>query len=181
MIIDIYEKVVRRPGETSERTYVLQRRNGVFVGDRVTDNILEPDDYRFHDVFHYSYAAVLGWSPVIRALLRLKRKSVPKVDEAQDGARAILIDEGVSAFIFAYAKQLDFFDGQELGGLSFTLLKRVKEFVEGYEVSSRPIWLWEKAILDGYSAFRFLQKHRRGQLKLDLNQRSVEIEPLPPE
>jgi NTP pyrophosphatase (non-canonical NTP hydrolase) len=83
--IDIYERVLN-PGQPTEKQYVLQRRNGVFIGDRVTDNILEPDDYRFHDVFHYSYAAILGWSPVIRALFRLKRKRDPKIDEGQDGA-----------------------------------------------------------------------------------------------
>ena len=90
MTIDMYERTVRG------QTYVYQRSNGVFVGDRLTDNSAEPDDYRFHDVFHYAYVAVLGWSPVIRSLLRLKRKSVPKTDEVQDGARATLIEEGVT-------------------------------------------------------------------------------------
>jgi hypothetical protein len=33
---------------------------------------------------------------VIRSLLRLKRKSVPKLDDVEDGARAILIEEGVT-------------------------------------------------------------------------------------
>jgi NTP pyrophosphatase (non-canonical NTP hydrolase) len=30
--------------------------NGVFVGDPLTDNILDPDGYRFHDVFHFAHA-----------------------------------------------------------------------------------------------------------------------------
>ena len=94
MTIDIYKRILNK-GKQNEKQYVLQRSNGIFIGDRVTDNILEPDDYRFHDIFHYAYAALLGWSPVIRALLRLKRKSVGKIDEGQDGARAILIEEGV--------------------------------------------------------------------------------------
>ncbi|MFX5743284.1 pyrophosphatase, partial [Acinetobacter baumannii] len=80
--IDVYERTVRG------QVFVYQRSGGVFVGDRLTDNAAEPDDYRFHDVFHYAYIAVLGWSPVIRSLLRLKRKSVPKIDEVDDGARA---------------------------------------------------------------------------------------------
>lgn len=178
MTIEIYERTVN-PGQSSEKQYVLQRSNGIFIGDRVTDNIPESDDYRFHDVFHYSYAAVLGWSPVARALLRLKRKSNPEIDEGEDGARAILTEEGVSTFIFAYAKQLALFDGQREGDLSFTLLKRVKEFVQGYEVAACPAWLWEKAILDGYSAFRFMREHRRGRLLIDAVQRTLKIEHLP--
>ena len=42
----------------------------------------------FHDVFHLAYAAVLGWSPTTRALLKIKRKSRPEIDENEDGARA---------------------------------------------------------------------------------------------
>lgn len=111
--------------------------------------------------------------------MRLKRKSNSKVDESQDGARAVLIEEGVSTFVFAYAKHLDFFEGQLPGDLSFTLLKRVKEFVEGYEVSECPIWQWENAILEGYKAFRFLRQHRRGRLSINLERRECEIEPMP--
>lgn len=77
MTIDIYERTV------GKQKFVYQRSNGAFVGDRLTDNAAEPDDYRFHDVFHYAYVAVLGWSPVVRSLLRLKRKSVPKIDESR--------------------------------------------------------------------------------------------------
>jgi NTP pyrophosphatase (non-canonical NTP hydrolase) len=178
--VDVYERVVN-PGQTNEKQYVLQRCKGLLMGDRVTDNILEPDDYRFHDVFHLAYVAVLGWSPVIRALYRLKRKSNPRIDESEDGARAVLIDEGVTTFIFAYAKQLEFFDGQSTGDLSFTLLKRIKEFVAGYEVSACPMWLWEKAILDGYAAFRFLRQYRRGRVELNLENRSLSIQHMPRE
>lgn len=116
---------------------------------------------------------------MIRALLRLKRKSDSKIDESQDGARAVLIEEGVSAFVFAYAKHLDFFEGQAPGDLSFTLLKRVKDFVQGYEVAECPLWQWEEAILQGYKGFRFLREHRRGRLKIDLEKRTFEIEPMP--
>ncbi len=49
--------------------------NGVFIGDPLTDNILNPDGYRFHDVFHFAHAAILHWSPTFRALIKHKRKS----------------------------------------------------------------------------------------------------------
>ncbi|RVC41176.1 pyrophosphatase, partial [Mesorhizobium sp. M4A.F.Ca.ET.090.04.2.1] len=143
------------------------------------DNIMKPDDYRFHDAFHYAYAAILGWSPVTRALFRLKRKSETKVDEGQDGARAILIEEGVATYVFGEAKQLDFFEGQSAGDLGFTFLKSVRQFVRGYESEDCPLWLWEEAILKGNEAFRFLRTHRRGRLILDRPNRSLSAETLP--
>jgi NTP pyrophosphatase (non-canonical NTP hydrolase) len=158
--------------------YVVQRCNGIFIGDRLTDNIMKPDDYRFHDAFHYAYAAVLGWSPVTRALFRLKRKSETKIDEGEDGARAVLIEEGVAAYVFGEAKHLDFFEGRGAGDLSFTLLKAVRQFVRGYESEACPLWLWEEAILQGNAAFRFLRQRRRAQLHLDLYARSLRVEEL---
>jgi len=170
--IDIFERQVRG------KTYVFQRCNGVNIGDGLTDNAMTADDYRFHDVFHFAYAAVLGWSPVIRSLLRLKRKSDPKIDEAQDGARATLIEEGVTTWIFSQAAQLDFFDNLGAGDLPFDLLKHVRQFVAGYEAEERPLWLWEDAILQGYAAFRFLRQHRRGLVHIDMTSHRLSIESL---
>jgi len=152
----------------SNRTYVIQKCNGILIGDRVTDNILSNDDYRFHDVFHYAYAAILGWSPVTRALFRLKRRSKPEIDHAEDGARATLIEEGVSTFIFAHAKILSFFEGQQPGDVSFTLLKTIRDFVRGFEPSRCPLWLWEEAILKGNEAFRFIKTERKATLRIEL-------------
>ena len=86
--------------------HVVQRLWGVYIGDRLTDNSNEPDDYRFHDVFHLAYAAYLGWSPVLRALLKRKRKSDPDKDENEDGARAMIIEEGIATWIFDHAKNM---------------------------------------------------------------------------
>ena len=173
LTIEIFEREVRG------RTYVFQRCNGINIGDRLTDNAMTADDYRFHDVFHYAHAAVLGWSPVIRALFRLKRKSAPKIDEAQDGARATLIEEGITTWIFGQALELDLFAGMAPGDLPFDLLKHVRGFVAGYEAERCPLWLWEDAILQGYAAFRFLREHRRGRLQLDLHAHRMTVEALP--
>lgn len=173
MTIEVFERTVRK------QDYVFQKSSGVFVGDRLTDNAIEPDDYRFHDVFHYAHVAVLGWSPVVRALLRLKRKSNPKLDDSQDGARAILIEEGVTSWIFGQAQQLNFFEGVKRGGLPLDMLKHIRQFVTGYESERCPLWLWEDAILQGYAAFRFLQKHRRGRVLIDFPNRRLRIKELP--
>jgi len=74
--------------------------SGEKIGDELTDNAYKDDGYRFHDVFHSAYVAILGWSPVIRKLLKRKRKRKPRVDEVEDGGRAGVIDEAISAIVF---------------------------------------------------------------------------------
>jgi NTP pyrophosphatase (non-canonical NTP hydrolase) len=69
MRVLIYER------EVDGTKFVFQKIGGVLLGDRLTDNHLPPDDYRFHDVFHFAHAAVLGWSPTTRALLKIKRRA----------------------------------------------------------------------------------------------------------
>ena len=154
----------------NESTVIL-RANGLNLGDRLTDNMKEPDYYRFHDVFHFSYAVLLGWSPVLRALLRCKRKSKPKIDVNEDGARAQIVEEAVSAYIFANAKQMEYYEGVD--HLDYDLLKAVKELVNGYEVASVPLYQWEEAILAGYRVFLQLKNNQGGIVDLDFEQRQL--------
>lgn len=154
------------------RTEVLVRCNGVTIGDRITDNIQNPDDYRYHDIFHLAHAVFLGWSPVTRALLHCKRKSNPAVDENQDGARAIIIEEAASAIIFSRAKQMQFFE--KVKQVDYDLLKNIQGFIRGYEVDQVPLWQWEKAIIEGYRVFRFLRSNQGGKVTWDLHRRTLE-------
>jgi NTP pyrophosphatase (non-canonical NTP hydrolase) len=177
---DDFEEIERLPRrievqmiekKIEHKTYVIQRCNGINIGSRLTDNKAVEDEYRFHDVFHLAYAAILGWSPVIRALFNLKRKSQPQIDETEDGARAILIEEGVSTLVFNYALRLNYL--ANIKSLDYPLLKTIREFVDGYEVQKCPLWQWEKAIIDGFSVFRELQIHRSGWVIADLDRRSI--------
>lgn len=168
LMIDISEVQV------GGRTMALLTRGGAPIGDPLTDNREGDDDYRFHDVFHLSYAAHLGWSPTLRRLLRVKRKSNPLIDEVQDGARAILIEEGIATFIFNHAQRLALFDG--IDAIDYGLLKSVRSFVSGYEAERCPLWLWEEAILEGYRIFRQVRQHRGGRVTVDLVERSIRYE-----
>lgn len=149
--------------------------NGVFIGDPLSDNIAEKDGYRFHDVFHLANAAILGWSPVFRALIRHKRKSDPIVDEAQDGGRAIVVEEGLTAWVFARSKEYDHFAVP--GGLTYDMLKVVSQFVKGYEVEACPLWLWERSILEGYRVFREVRVLQEGVIVGDRDTRTIEFQP----
>jgi len=155
------------------KPYVIQQMNNVNIGDRLTDNRSEPDGYRFHDAFHLAYLVHLGWSPVIRALLKLKRKSDPNIDENQDGARAIIIEEGIATWIFNHAHRRELFTNTTTGRLDYNMLKQVRDMVEGYEVAECPTWQWEKAILDGFKVFRQLQDAGGGVVDVDLIARTL--------
>ncbi|NNB59860.1 nucleoside triphosphate pyrophosphohydrolase family protein [Pseudomonas fragi] len=153
------------------KQYVIQKCNKIIIGDRLTDNKMERDDYRFHDVFHIAFAVHLGWSPVLRALLHLKRKSNPELDENQDGARAILIEEGVATFIFGRGLECDLF--KDVDHIDYDLLKSIQEFVRGYEVQRCALWQWEKAILDGFAIFRKLSVSRKGYVVADFDNHMI--------
>jgi hypothetical protein len=110
-------------------------------------------------------------------LIKHKRKSDPRIDEAQDSGRAIVVEEGLSAWIFSRAKLLNLFEGQS--SVSFDLLKTVSQFVSGYEVEVCPLKLWEDAILQGYSVFRQVRANNGGIVVGDRAARRVEYKPYP--
>lgn len=159
----------------SGRKLVTQKVFMIKIGDPLTDNIGEEDFYRFHDAFHLAYAAILGWSPVLRSLFKVKRKSFPQLDENEDGARAVLIEEGISSWVFNTAKP-HYFEGATR--VDYQTLKTIKEFTRGYEVYDQPMWAWEEAILTGFSVFRQLKAHRRGRVVIDLIDREIRFEEL---
>jgi len=150
---------------------VLLRMNGLTVGDRLTDNSADLDGYRFHDALHLGYVAVLGWSPVIRALLRLKRKSDGALDEQQDGARAIIIEEAITQQVFNHARDHRLF--RDIERLDYGLLKWVAKMARGLEVESCSAVEWQRAILQGYRAFRELKDHGGGFVVVDAAQREL--------
>ena len=147
--------------------------NGVKTGDSLTDNRFDDDGYRFHDVFHLSYAAVLGWSPMLRAMLKCKRKSNPKVDEVEDGGRAIAIEEGIAAMVFGYAERRNFLDGAE--GINYELLRTIKETTAHLEVGCRGEGDWERAIMVGFRLWRTVRVDGGCNLRADLEKGSLEL------
>ncbi|MCX8501687.1 MAG: hypothetical protein ORO03_08360, partial [Alphaproteobacteria bacterium] len=119
--------------------------------------------------------AILNWSPTIRGLLKRKRKSVGKKDEEEDGRRAIVVDEGVTALIFSYAKDMEFF--QSVDKVPSELLNMIKIFVRGYEVEKCSPALWNHAIIEGYKVFRDVKEHLEGTVKIDTVERKISFEP----
>ena len=155
---------------------VQMTMNDTPLGNSLTDNAYEEDGYRYHDIFHLAYAAVLGWSPVARKLMGCKRKSEPQVDEVEDGGRATAIEEGISALVFDYAKDHSFLEGVE--EVDYGILRTIKQLTRHVEVAERSEFQWQDAILKGFAVWRKFQHYRRGVLVGNLKLRTIEFERL---
>lgn len=186
---DYYDKVLPREQQLPRRfrmkveelirsnpPRIVVTRHGKVCGNELTDNSFDDDGYRFHDAFHFAYAAILRWSPVTRKLLRCKRRGDPRIDEVQDGGRAIVIEEGVAAFVFDYARRHKFFEGVER--VDSEVLRTIKSMVSGLEVASRSARDWEKAILSGYRVWRQVRASRGGFVVCNLEARTIHFERL---
>ena len=152
---------------------VVTTIDGIRLGDKLGDNRYEDDGYRYHDIFHLSYASVLGWSPTVRALLRRKRKSDPEVDEVEDGGRAIVIEEGIAGMVFSYAERRTFLEGAD--GVDYDLLRTIKDMTSHLEVSRCTEGDWERAIITGFQIWRQVRAKDWGQLRADLEQGTIEV------
>ncbi len=148
--------------------------NGMQVGDVIDNNSKENDEYRFHDIFHYTFATFLGWSPCTRAMLKRKRKSDPVTDEIEDGARATITEEAISLMIFNKAKKKNYFEKDTR--ISAALLNQIKEMTSQFEVNQRTKKDWENAILTGYGLFRELTRNNGGRVHFDMLDRKAEFE-----
>jgi len=161
-------------GETGEVRVILNDEKQ--LGDVVNDNAYKNDFYRYHDIFHYSFAALLGWSPCARAMMRRKRKSNDLLDKVEDGARATITEEALSMIIFNEAKRKNYF--KDASRVSKTTLRIIKEMTENFEVNVRTIREWEKAILKAYEVFRFLIENKGGKVEFDTVNKQINYSPL---
>jgi len=161
--------------DQSWKTRVLL--NGIQLGDVIDDNSKTKDFYRYHDVFHYSFATLLGWSPCARAMMKRKRKSDKLIDEIEDGARATITEEALSMIIFNEAKRKNYFE--DASRVSNTTLRIIKEMTENFEVNVRTKKDWEQAILKSYEVFRFLINNNGGKVEFNAENRVISYSALP--
>lgn len=164
-VVNFYEKPLERG------LYVKISVNGVVIGDALTDNSHEDDGYRYHDVFHLAYAAVLGWSPVCRSLLKCKRKSNSKIDEVEDGARAMIVEEAISILIFNQANERGWY--ADRSSIDISLLKTIRRMCVGLEVRACTAKQWQGSIHQGYAVFQCLKDNGGGNVTVDLDKQEI--------
>lgn len=148
------------------RVKLKVEKNGALVGDPITDNAYEDDGYRYHDIFHYGYVAFLGWSPVLRKLLKLKRKSEATTDEVEDGARAAIIEELISLFVYSHAKDHQLYKYADR--IDSEVLRDIRRLVSSIEVKDCSSRQWETAIIQSYKVFDELVKNKGGRVLVSI-------------
>jgi NTP pyrophosphatase (non-canonical NTP hydrolase) len=164
------ETLAHDRGSTPVHVVYIHRGSSA-IGDPLDDNSDDDDEYRYHDVFHLAHMAVLGWSPVMRSLLRVKRSTDRDVDRVQDGGRAIAVEEGLSAYVFSAARAHSYFRSSMM--IPTKIIKACQAMTAHLEVSRRSAQDWEYAILTGYRVFRDLVDNRGGTVHVDLHARSL--------
>jgi len=166
-----------RPIGTGTNRTIETYVNGRKMGQDLTDNAWTEDGYRLHDVFHLACMTLLGWAPVIRRGLCIKRKtpgaSKPDIDEVEDGGRAVVIDEGVSALVFSYALRHRMLEG--IHTLDYPLLRTIKQMTDHLEVRVRTEGDWQRTILTAYAVWRELITHGGGQIAFDADRLRFEF------
>lgn len=147
---------------------------GQELGDPLSDMAWDEDAYRFHDAFHFTYAALLGWSPIVRTMFGRKRQANDRYSEIEDSGRAKVIEEGIAALVFEYASDERFLDGVE--HIDFSVLETIVGLAARYEVRIRTTSEWERAVVRSFDMWRALRDHGGGTLHLDLHARSIDFE-----
>ena len=157
--------------EGGKKKMKIISKDGTPIGDPLTDNAHEDDGYRFHDLFHFGYVAYLGWSPVIRKLLKLKRKSNETIDEVEDGARAAITEELVTLYVYNHAQNHRLFKYSDR--VDTDVLKTVQKLVNKIEVQDCTAKQWEVCIINSYKVFDELIKNNGGRVLVSIKNRRM--------
>ena len=105
--------------------------------------------------------------------MKRKRKSDPKIDEVEDGGRAIVIEEGIAMMVFSYAERRNFLEGAT--EVSYELLRMVKGMTAHLEVGCRSEGEWERAIIVGFELWREVRARRSGRIRAELKGGTTEL------
>lgn len=143
------------------------------LGDKLTNNSVVDDGYRFHDAFHIGIMAKLGWSPVMRSLLHVKRRANPKIDEIDDGARAIIFEESLFDFL-GMSELIHGVSIEENIDLTFASLS-VKNFFKSRSLEKNPPTYSqiEDALLEGAELFHQIRQNLGGYVIANLDNKSA--------
>ena len=142
--------------------WINQNGEEIELGDPLTDNSRIPNDYRYHDVFHLGHIAYLGWSPVIRHLMKLKRKSDAMTLDSEDRGRPQVAEEAITLIVFNYAKGNKMLKDSDR--VDTKLLNTIKQLVIDLEVAPISSYQWEQAIIESYKVYHSVVQNKGGKV-----------------
>ncbi|SFQ79854.1 MazG nucleotide pyrophosphohydrolase domain-containing protein [Hymenobacter arizonensis] len=142
------------------------------LGDPLTDNSRLPNQYRYHDVFHLGHIAFLGWSPVLRHLMKLKRKSDPIALDAEDRGRPQVAEEAITLIVYNYAKGNKML--RKSDRVDTDLLNTIQQLVVDLEVAQVSSFQWEQTIIASYQVFHQVVENKGGRVLVSPKDRRLE-------
>jgi len=153
---------------------LLEQESGdpIELGDPLTDNSRIPNNYRYHDVFHLGHIAFLGWSPVLRHLMKLKRKSDSITLDAEDRGRPQVAEEAVTLIIYNYARGNKMLKSSDR--IDTELLNMIKQLVVNLEVAKVSSYQWEFTIIESYKVFNKVVENKGGRVLVSPASRKLE-------
>jgi len=164
-----------------EKLVLIDTKTGKKVGDPLTDNTYEDDGYRYHDIMHLAFMTHLGWSPVLRKLLRgcgyIAQKRPKAIDESDDSGRPQVIDEALVAAIYVYADNHNFLYGTK--AVDWQLLRHIKQMTAKLEVKNVTSSQWNDTVISGARIWKKLIDNKGGIVKGNLETGELTFTTLP--
>ena len=87
--------------------------------------------------------------------------------------RALFTEEGLSTFIFAYARDYNWLDGK--ASVDSDLLRMIRSVTRHLEVGRCTEGEWERAIVQGFAVSRGIRKRGSGTLVVNLDKRTITV------
>ena len=82
-----------------------------------------------------------------------------------------MIEEGVSALAFDYARSHSFLEG--ISEIDYRLLRTIQSMTSHLEVSAASAAQWARAILEGFAVWREVLANSGGKILVDLDARQI--------
>ncbi|MFN7935913.1 MAG: hypothetical protein U0R19_21465 [Bryobacteraceae bacterium] len=172
-------RIVLRETELLGRTCVkMVIKDTIPIGDPQIDNNYVEDGYRFHDALHAAFLAHLAWSPVLRTVMRRRRRSDIPIHDVEDTGRAVLIEETIVTLVHNAVRAEGLRSG--ITRIDPVVLRTILDLTHFLEVKCYTSDHWEHAILSGLDCWRQCWLNRGGLLRGNLHQRTLVYEPAPP-
>lgn len=149
----------------TETPTVTVKVNGTKFGDCLTDNAYVEDFYRYHDAFHFTFAALLNWSPTVSCYVKS-----PYLDDSVDKTTKS-IDESLAIAIFSFARDADFYETSEVDECLVDVVKRLTRSLEISKYTTIDDWI--NVIRTSCKLFKFLIIHKRAEITIDLAHKTI--------
>lgn len=123
------------------------------------------DGFKYHDIFHFTFYSMLGWSPVSKGIFGFDDPSLVY----EEGYRSQILEEAVIAFIIQeYTTNSKIVPSDEL-------LNEIEILLYGFYGNKISKNDWKRAILVAIEIWEIIKVKKDLAIELDLKMKSIRI------